>query len=1188
MVKRWFCVFTIVLLAYIYLSSINLANSETSNKSVVIEDASENIGEKIATKGGWKLIEFWHYSGGYWKATTVTDSGKKELIINDRETAKLRWTNTDFLKKKIYENEFVLEYKIYHPQEVINAIKKGATITPVISVDKQTVFCPEDMEISITDLFNYSELPKELPAHLPEKPEFIINSEYLIIRALPQLNCDKKTYNQLVMFYPHKIPIVTTSFGSLSYAMYHHNGSDAGVSYSPDPAYSGQGIKSIEYKKIKDLEGQLQPGDMITINSHPLKDEPSEDLRIGYDTFVDAGAISIRFWYPIRVDYYAKYEDTVTLTPTPSPTPTPTPFPTVIPVITENSAPQSASDLDPNSVCIIRADDRGKEKFDVDKGIPVRENLYVNIRTKEYLAENTFTEHTHTESLPIRVKQTYRLTWREDRGHYDTNSCGSGILKHVKGTYCTDFDGDGINDSCPGHPYYGCQDTDGDGVKDYCPGHETWIPDLVDQSETQVVYSDAHAVTRSYSYWTVDHLEVFAAESATVFNEALPGGKTTLQASNLQKPVINLSRKPNQTEHVLNDPYEEAKNLNAIRYDATAGCYVVDLGEKTLDGGSSRPTPPAITNYISLAENAIGQYRVRNDSLSFNGVVILDDTIATNGNTADPQNIPESAVCGENTFFKNQLKIPDATLNGKHDTTATVTYRRLSQAVSPVHGETMTLPVASGNSVMVHTPVVCNSGVRDDYANDQSLNPDRSRSALVLGRPSRIRFLTTGEHLNIPGYATSGTMDCRKYTRERQVRFPFDVYIGTDEPVNDCFVPKNTWYSVPMSVAFDEMDIFIPTWVPEGDYEVQFREIAVNAPDLNRTEELANRNHENYVAVRTSPVRVIGRIYGLKITDVNDELWRPVFRVNENSSQHTGNYYYTGTKDEEGRDRGISPIFTLPLLEGSHSVYKNRGALKTGYTFRFDLMTHGNYYGEQDSVVITPTFYYIPRNGGTRQEVDLWYHEEFSGKMQYFVKIEPGGRNRDNPKSMVLGERNRNVSETEIIDTARILGLNRNTFEKAARPVGWLDKIILSQYQRTFAGKQDWLPAGVDSDTVTRSVQHWYGEYYLPNDLFAAPKGFDVAEYGRTHNGLNGKESFWLKDGYIIVNFRIETIRNGDFANPILSYGDAVWCNMFEREGFALSKTDSNGITFTLQDGDMVFYDTDKRSSDDFRTGGTH
>jgi hypothetical protein len=45
---------------------------------------------------------------------------------------------------------------------------------------------------------------------------------------------------------------------------------------------------------------------------------------------------------------------------------------------------------------------------------------------------------------------------------------------------------------------------------------------------------------------------------------------------------------------------------------------------------------------------------------------------------------------------------------------------------------------------------------------------------------------------------------------------------------------------------------------------------------------------------------------------------------------------------------------------------------------------------------------------------------------------------------------------------------------------------------------------------------------------------------------------------------------------------------MLRREGFIYTKTDYNGIEFNLQDGDIVFYDTNKRSSDDYRAGGTH
>ncbi len=1189
MVKR-----VLITLFFITLVIVVLLSSHSdggSYKEIVIGSPPDGAGDKIATAGGYKLIEFWHSSGGYWKATMNTDSGKKEIIISDEETNKQAWKDADILREKIYQSKFILEYNIPHPQEVINALSEGATITPVFNICKNTIYCAENNNITIDKFFNLEPVLEPNQTDLPKKPEYMIGSDCIVIRALPQLSCDRETFNQTVLFYPHKLPVVEASCGSHSYAMFHYDGTHTGIGYSPDPFYAGQGIKTIEYTDIKNLKGHLNPGFEVTTDIEPnWINEPSEKLKIGDGTFANAGAISIRFWYPIRVDYYASYPVTITPTPTPSltPTPSPTPVPAVTPVTTENVTPHHTSSLEPDASCIIRADERGNEKFDVDKGIPVKENLFVNVRAKEYLVDHTFTEHNYSESMPIRVKATYQLTWQEDHGHYESSTCGAGTLRHGMGRYCADSNDDGIMDSCPGHTYYGCRDTNGDGIDDYCPGHDTWVSNWVDMSATEVAYSDAHMVNRSYSYWTVDQFEAFVPDRATITNAALPQGKTSLQASGISEPEITISHKVNTSDHVLNDPFSEAVTNNKIKYDTVAGCYVVDLGIKNLNNPTQRPTVPAITNQSTLTENAIGQYKTQNDSLKFNGKVILDNTPSANGNTPDPASIPDSPVCGENALYKNQLIIPDAALNGSHSTTGTITYQRLSQAVNPVHTASITEPVGNANSVTVHTPVVCNSGVRDDQDNDQTLHPDRTRSALVLGRPSRIRFLTTGAHLNIPGYAQNGVMDCRKYTRERQVRFPFDVYIGTDEPLKSCYVPKNTWYSIPMSASFDETDIFIPTWVSEGEYTVQFREIAVNAPNLTHTQAHANLNIENYVAVRESPVRVIGRLYGLKITDVTDQLWQEIFRVGKDTSEHTGNYYYTGTKNEEGQARGNLPIFTMPLLEGSHSVYKNKGALKTGYAFRFDLTTQGKYYGESDFITITPRFFYIKKDGTGRQEVDLWYHEDFNGKMNYFVKIESTGRNRDNPKSMILGDIYRNVAQREIIDTARILGLNQDSFEKASRSIGWLDQIVLSQCQRTFTGSKTWLPAAVNADTATQSVQKWYGEYYLPNDLFAASKGYDVTEYGRTHNGLNGKESFWLKGGYIIVNFQIETVQNNDFGNPVLSYWGSSCCNMLEREGFAYSKKDSNSITFSLQDGDIVFYDTDKRSSEDYQTGGTH
>lgn len=130
-------------------------------------------------------------------------------------------------------------------------------------------------------------------------------------------------------------------------------------------------------------------------------------------------------------------------------------------------------------------------------------------------------------------------------------------------------------------------------------------------------------------------------------------------------------------------------------------------------------------------------------------------------------------------------------------------------------------------------------------------------------------------------------------------------------------------------------------------------------------------------------------------------------------------------------------------------------------------------------------------------------------------------------------------------------------------------------------------PSGVNAARANASVQRWFGEYSLPAAPYVVPKGFNLAEYGRT-NRLDDKSPIFLKDGYIIVNFNIETIRNRDLNNPHLQYIYAPLNNQWQMEGFQRNFTDPYGATFQLKDGDIVFYHANVSSYDDFGTGGTH
>jgi hypothetical protein len=685
MVKK-LVILILLLAAIIYISYSPEHVNASSYAEIIIGNPPEDAGEHIAYSYGFQIIEFWHSSSRKWTATLVTGSGKKELVIRDNEADDGIWTRSSFLEKKIHQNNFVLEYKVWHPQEVLNALAAGAEITPVMSIDTEILNLTDEEKNSgfyvPTFFFNFEPLREDLPDNLPEKPIYIIHDNYMEIHALPRLNCSGRTLpNVLEFYYPHKIHLVRPGFGSISYALYHHNGFKTGVGYSPDPFYGD--MNTIEYNIIQDIQGRLLPGFPVTTAAYPeRRDEDSKDLRIGYYTFASAGAVSIRFWYPIKIDYYAK----TTLTATPTPTPDPLSDetgdddsdddPEIIPEPPEEqiNIEEIIDSVDSQSNCVIKADERGNEIFDVSKGIPVRENLYVNAVAKEYLYNLGFTEHTHTKSEVIRVKRTYNLEWEEDEGHYDTIKCGSGVMRHVPGTFCTDSDGDGVNDTCPGHPYNGCVDTDGDGINDSCPGHTAWIHNWVKKSSTEVVYSKPHTVTRSYSYRTINTLEVYVPDSVTVQNPALPGGSVSIKASGLASPEIIYSHSTARDDHVLRDPFQHTRANGDIKYGPDIGSYVIDLGVTHIDGGRSEPEVPGIEDYATIVENTIAEYHVRNDSLVFNGSVILDGTTSTTGKAKDPATVPEAPLCGNNVFYKNKLQIPDSVLNGVHESSGIITY----------------------------------------------------------------------------------------------------------------------------------------------------------------------------------------------------------------------------------------------------------------------------------------------------------------------------------------------------------------------------------------------------------------------------------------------------------------------------------------------------------------------------------
>ncbi|MEW4372913.1 DUF5704 domain-containing protein [Paenibacillus kandeliae] len=780
----------------------------------------------------------------------------------------------------------------------------------------------------------------------------------------------------------------------------------------------------------------------------------------------------------------------------------------------------------------ILADDLSNDRhFDATRGIPTSENLYANAWDYSYLFNHTFDNMEGNVKYNCSMSVKYHLTWTSAKGRPRSTD----ETKH----YTFDF-------SLP------------------------------------------------YAYWQINRLEVLQISGATMENYALPGGSIILSPMQTP-PSTKLRHSDDEKDHV--------KPANTIKFS---------YSPPTVRGGHSKPTPPNDKDKLrNMAKNNTDDPDVRNDKLdfTFSGTtteVMNGDWVKNEGEA--PSEIPDAPLIRpfketkEMTLYKANLTI-SKTLVNKANTPATGTiYFKLQDNQVNGVGD-MRYPIHNINTVTVHTPVVNYSEITDDQAHNQKTEPNTQRAALILERPFTVRIPTEGQHLNGSSYPGYGDRDYAKYFRTKQVRFPFDVY-NEDRTK---FIAKDTWTDIPVKQL--DTTFQLPVWVDEGDYTVYYRNIAENAPTNFTTQQDANTQLANHVATDTIDVEVIGRLYDFHLTDIADYNWETVFRTQKGSSQPTGLSYWVGENGIDGQPRGNEQPFMLPIHAGSHPQqgFKN-AAIKLGYHFKFDLKTKGNMFSNLDGIRITTDFRYYKKDGSATVPVDLYYRDA----KQTFIKI--GSAQDQEKRYSILNERLRNVPEQEMLDTAdwkyktyytpeQLAGVTQQKFEtnyinnvtQQKTSVGNFAQLLLPEQLRTLIGPKTGIPTNA-SATVERanaSIQTWYGEYSLPAETYMVERGTDIAEYARKHGGLDEKSPIWLRQGYVVVNFNIESIQQGDLKHPHLQYIHAPQMNAKKRnqwqmEGFQDQMIDAYHHTFSLQDGDVAFYHAGQSSKDDFGAQAPH
>lgn len=687
-------------------------------------------------------------------------------------------------------------------------------------------------------------------------------------------------------------------------------------------------------------------------------------------------------------------------------------------------------------------------------------------------------------------------------------------------------------------------------------GKKVWNYRTVDGDRT--VY-----VERKYSYWTVDYFNYYTADGMKVENEVFPSG-----------------------EVFISNPSGDAE----ITYKSTAHSYPL-IKEKTVQKGnyvqnvSSGSSPPSYIDYEEIARQEAAAVKTANDFLAFMGETILEDTEAEEKTEAPV--LPEDAY-GDKVFYLEGLKIADEKKNDEYISRGEISYKRKASAVLGVSSEDamnaapeLVYEIEEINPVVVFTPVVCHGKVTDKSSFCQSVSPNPARCQLVADTEFSAAVSTYGSHQDYKGY---GTRDYGKFTKGIEVCIPFDVY------QENVFYPAGTWHQISGTAAY-----YIPIWVESGLYTVSFRAAAKNGGfDMAGMEE-ANLDPEYSQAVSHVPVEVSGRMYGLKLYDITDyPLWETVFRK-ENSSKLSGIAYYVGTKNQNGIDTGLNPVYTLPVVEGSHPFYRNTGYLKAGYLLRGSLKTIGDFYHEEDKVEIIPEFYFVDKNGENRKKVDLYYNESVAGKYQSVIRV-GSERDRNNIRSVTLGAGGLSVENQELADTAFVKGTGIGQIQEQEMQWMGFQDLRLTSLLQTFQGvshmmgRNKRIPEWMDRKKVMRAKQNWYFEYYLPAEYHITEQGYPVEEYAKQYP-IDFREDFWEKEGFLILNFRIYAERGNE---KRLSYTNEnrEYCNMWKMEGYYYERTDENGVSFHLQDGDFAVFYYGKRQSDsageDYTAGGTH
>ena len=487
-----------------------------------------------------------------------------------------------------------------------------------------------------------------------------------------------------------------------------------------------------------------------------------------------------------------------------------------------------------------------------------------------------------------------------------------------------------------------------DEVADVTTSKVTFVQPYICGGQEKKVTS-VYEVPVSAKYYKLKYLEVYKVDNAEIINKVLPGESVTLTVNKDTSPTII---------YEVPDSY--------ISYNTELNKMIT---LSTLEVSDMKYVKTVVGSYDYAKYEAVSAAKVRNDKLIIDGQVITSSEWKE-GITDEPNKIIPS-VMDDSTLYKNGYTIEKTIQNGTYESDGKVAYKK----VKNINGKSSNIVIQSvnPNSVTIHTPVVNNTSLDNSSAllTNQKIGELATNSegvkakALVLDEEFIIKMPNSGIHIDSKGYGNrtyniNQGINKSSYAKLKQIKFPFDVYIVKADKKE--LISANTWYT--LNLKDETYKFILSRSAKEGAYDVdgneyyiETRVIAENAIDdkkVSMTQAQANTDNKNYVATNKVFVEVIGRLYDLTITDTNDPNW-------------------------ELEDELVTK--QQPIGQAGQNNPKYKYALKLGYSVSFELKTKGE---KSNEILMTPKYFFIDKETGKIQEVDLYYHTT----SKRYVKLE--------------------------------------------------------------------------------------------------------------------------------------------------------------------------------------------------------